>query len=53
MCMWLADAVINGAHFLQTNEVRTLCSRGETYIDGNLIKKIVSGVDPIETRKNN
>ena len=50
--MWLSQASINGIRLLWTNEVRTLCSRGETYIDGNLIKSIASGGDPIEMRKN-
>jgi len=51
--MWLAQAAINGRRLLWTNEVRTLCSRGETYIDGNLVKGIASGGDPLEVRKNN
>jgi hypothetical protein len=50
--MWLADAFIRGARLLWTNEVRTLSTRGETYIDGNLIKEIASGGDPKEIRKN-
>ncbi len=44
--MWLAQAAINGVRLLWTYEVRILCSRGETYIDGNLIKSIASGVTP-------
>jgi phage/plasmid-associated DNA primase len=51
--MWLADAAAKGARLRWTNEVRTLSSRGKTYIDCNHLKKIVSGGDPIETRKNN
>jgi hypothetical protein len=51
-CMWLADAAIKGARLLWTNEVRTLSSRGETYIDGNRLKKIVSGGDCLPVRKN-
>jgi phage/plasmid-associated DNA primase len=49
--MRLARATINSARLLWTNEVRTLCSRGDTYIDGNRIKGIASGGDPIEIRK--
>jgi hypothetical protein len=52
--MWSAHAaVINGIRLLWTNEVRTLCLRGMTYIDGNLIKSIASGGYPLEMRKNN
>ena len=50
--MWLADAFIRGARLLWINEVRTLSTRGETYIDGNLIKEIASRGDPKEIRKN-
>ncbi len=46
--MWLVQAAINGVRLLWTNEVRTLCLREETYIDGNLIKSIASGGDPFE-----
>ena len=42
--MWLADAFIRGAPLLWTNEVRTLSTRGETYICG----EIASGGDPKE-----
>jgi hypothetical protein len=52
-CMWLAGAAIKGARLLWTSEVRTLNLRGESYIDGNLLKKTVPGGDPIESRKNN
>ncbi len=51
-CMWLADVAIKGARLLWTNEVRTISSRGETYIDGNLLTKIVSGGDSLPVRKN-
>ncbi len=50
-CTWLVEAVIKGAHLLLTNEVRTLSSRGETYIDGNLLKNLVSGGDSLPVRK--
>jgi hypothetical protein len=50
--MWLAQAAINGVRLLWSNEVRTLCIRGEKYIDGNLIKSIASGDDPLKMRKN-
>ncbi len=37
--MWLADSAFKGTHLIWTNEVRTLSLRGETFMDGNLIKK--------------
>jgi hypothetical protein len=39
----MTKAVISGARLVWTNEIRTLSPKGETYIDGNLIKGIASG----------
>jgi hypothetical protein len=51
-CKWLTDAAIKGARLLWKNEVRTHNSRGEPYIDGNLLKKIASGGDSLPVRNN-
>ena len=50
--MWLADHAIKGTRLLWTNEVRTLNSRGETCMDGNLMKQIAAGGDFLEVRTN-
>jgi hypothetical protein len=48
--MWMTRAAISGVRLLWTNEIRTLSPKGETYIDGNLIKGIASGGDELEVR---
>ena len=50
--MWLADAAVSGVRLLWTNEVRTVSTRGETFIDGNLVKGIASGGDALDIRAN-
>jgi hypothetical protein len=48
--MWMTKAAISGARLVWTNEIRTLSPKGETYIDGKLIKGIASGEDELEVR---
>jgi hypothetical protein len=48
--MWMTKAAISSARLVWTNEIRTLSPKGETYIDGNLIKGIASGRDELEIR---
>ena len=49
--LWLADAAIRGTRLVWANEIRTIAGKNETYIDGNLVKGIASGGDPLEIRK--
>ncbi len=44
--------VIKGSRFLWITEVRTLSSRGETFLNGTLWKINVAGGDFLEIRKN-
>jgi hypothetical protein len=49
--LWLADPAIDGTRLLWTNEIKTVTPKGETFIDGNLVKGIASGGDTIHVRK--
>jgi hypothetical protein len=46
----MVRAAISGTRLVWSNEIRTLSPKGETYIDGNLIKGIASGGDELEVR---
>ena len=48
--MWMTKAAISSVRLVWTNVVRNLSPKGETYIDGNLIKGIASGGDELEVR---
>jgi hypothetical protein len=48
--MWMTKAAIDGTRLVWSNEIRTLSPKGETYIDGNLVKNIASGGDELEVR---
>ena len=49
--LWLTYPAIMGTRLLWTNEIETITPKGETFIDGNLVKKIASGGDVIYVRK--
>jgi len=46
----MTKAAISDSRLVWTNEIRTLSPKGEIYVDGNLIKRIVSGGDELEAR---
>ena len=48
--MWMTNSALSVVRLIWTSEIRTLSFKGETYIDGNLIKKIASGGDQLEVR---
>jgi hypothetical protein len=48
--MWMVEAAISGRRLVWSYEIRTLSPKGETYIDGNLIKVIASGGDELGVR---
>lgn len=50
--LWLAQPAIYGTRLLWTNEIKTITPKGETFIDGNLLKGIASGGDTIYVRQN-
>ncbi len=47
---WMTKAAIFRLRLVWTNEIGTLSPKGETYIDGNLIKGMASGGDELEVR---
>ncbi len=48
--MLMTKAGISGTRLVWYNKIRTLSPKGETYIDGNLIKGIASGGDELDVR---
>ncbi len=48
--MWMIKAAIDGTRHVWSNEIRTFSPKGETYIDGKLIKSIASGGDELKVR---
>jgi hypothetical protein len=49
--LWVAFPAIYGTRLLWTNEIKTITPKGETFIDGNLLKGIASGGDTIYVRQ--
>eukprot|EP00873_Tetraselmis_striata_P001306 jgi/Tetstr1/421570/TSEL_012514.t1 len=45
--MFLRDAAVSGCRIVWPNEIRTATQKGETFIDGNLLKGIASGGDTL------